>query len=122
MRPRILSLLIVLTIILVVPALITSCIKTVNATELLTDDGSQAVAASQDSIPAATTDGTSISIVDGLFDWQTIAMLVLACLSTIFATAWRKAARVIHAIDDALQNDGKIDKAELGKIIKAWKG
>jgi len=121
-----LSLMLVLVMILVVPAVITSCTKAVaqtGATTVQTD--STAVANDSGSTAVAPDSGnvlTQIFSSTDVFSWQNILVVVLGILSTIFATLWKRARNAITAIDEALSNDGKIDKAELTKIIAAWKG
>lgn len=138
MRPRIFSLLLVLSVILIAPAIITSC-EQANATQkehvYLADAGTQTqidqLAPDQTEIEnsAQTVTPTSdltqdlvtlFTSKDG-FTWQNILVVILAILSTFFAVLWKRATRVIEELNKSLQ-DGKIDKAELQRIIAAWKG
>ena len=138
MRPKIFSLLLVLSIILIAPAAITSCVEKAQADQkehvYLADAGdTAAVAVTADQVSTVTptaveyqkTTGTDLTSLfasdDGLFSWQNILVMILGILSTFFAVLWKRAKNVIHEIDAALQNDGRIDKAELTKIIAAWK-
>lgn len=134
MRPRIFSLLLVLSVILIAPTVIVSCDQA-NAAQkehvYLADAGTQTqinqLAPDQAEIEYTATpttqDGLSqiISQDADVFSWQNITVLVLGILSTIFAVLWKRASKVIQAISDSLQ-DGKIDKNELQRIIAAWKG
>jgi len=131
MRPtRIFSLLLVLCTILVAPAVITSCSKASAQTEQFAQSNDETTAAyaelnkTQTVTPTAdlTQDiGAILVPADGLFSWQNIAVLILGILSTFFAVLWKRATKVIEAINQSLQ-DGKIDKKELQRIIAAWKG
>lgn len=126
MKPKFLFLMFVLSLILLAPAVVTSCVDQVNATEVsATADDSQA-ALSADTTYSAPEANAEVKQDGGLigtdmFSFQSIAVLVLGLLSTIFATLWRRASNVIHQVDAALK-DGKIDKVELNRIIQAWKG
>lgn len=138
MRPRIFSLLLVLSTILIAPAIITSCDQA-NAAQkehvYLADAGTQTqidqLAPDQAEIEnsAQTVTPTSdltqdlvtlFTSKDG-FTWQNILVVALAILSTFFAVLWKRATNTINEISKSLQ-DGKIDKTELQRIIAAWKG
>ena len=142
MRPIIFSLLLVLSVILIAPTVIVSCDQA-NAAQkehvYLADAGSTAASAllvnqvstvtpteyeyKEQTVSPTETDLASLFTADdGLFSWQNIVVIVLGILSTFFAVLWKRAKSVIHEIDAALQNDGRIDKVELQRIIAAWKG
>ena len=144
MRPRIFSLLLVLSTILIAPAIITSC-EQANAAQkqhvylaCATNTAAAAVLVTmQETATPTTTEteyqaqtvtptdqagdvGSLITGSDG-FGWQNITILILGILSTFFAVLWKRAKMVIQEINESLK-DGKIDKAELQRIIAAWKG
>lgn len=58
--------------------------------------------------------------LDGLRDWKTWVAFALLILSTLFGALWRRARSTIDELAAALE-DGTISKAELKKIIDAWK-
>ena len=125
MRPRIFSLLLVLSVILIAPTVIVSCDQA-NAAVYLADAGTQTqinqLAPDQAEIEnSAQTVTATVDVSADVFSWQNILVIVLGILSTIFAVLWKRASKVIQAISDSLQ-DGKIDKNELQRIIAAWKG
>ncbi len=71
-------------------------------------------------------DGGEIVIEDdsgasNYFSWENILIAVFGIISTIFGAKWKRARDTITVIDDALK-DGNVDKAELSRIIKTWKG
>ncbi len=57
---------------------------------------------------------------DNWFNWHSIINLLLLALSTLFASLWQRAKKVIRAIDNALE-DNTINTEELKNIINAWK-
>jgi hypothetical protein len=122
-----LSLMLVMTMILVVPASITSCVKSANATETIaetiagTDVGTDVGTDGTAAVDVAATTATVTTSLDGLLGWQNITIMALGILSALFAGLWKKARNVIAAVDEALQ-DGTVSKPELAKIIAAWKG
>lgn len=58
--------------------------------------------------------------LDELRDWKTWVAFALLILSTLFGAMWRRARSTIDELAAALE-DGTISKAELKKIIDAWK-
>lgn len=141
MRPRILSLMLVLCTILIAPAAITSC-EQANAAQkehvYIADAGTTSVdtvLATPGTANQADTEYTAQSVTptdstqdigaaltgsDGLFNWQNILVMILGVLSTFFAVLWKRAVNTINEVSKSLQ-DGRIDKAELQRIIAAWK-
>lgn len=111
----------VMAVILIAPATITSCVEQANATEVALTAAVPVAELSTDTLEVSPAPVAQVTEAEGVFSYQNIILIALALLSTVFATLWRRASAVIHQIDEALK-DGKIDKAELNKIIQAWKG
>jgi len=122
MRTKYLHLVMVMMLVLVAPATITSCLQKAHAQEqVVATSDTLTVAADVPSVADSATAVVSQETSDNLFSWQNILITFLGIFSALFATLWKRARNVIAAIDEALK-DGRVDKVELNKILKAWKG
>ena len=128
---RLFNLLVVLMLVLVAPATITSCLQNVCAstdTAIVASTlqqaqggaGTATVAADTVITPVAQLVATPDAKAEEFFSWQNIVIVALGIFSTLFAALWNRARNVILAIDEALA-DGRVNRTELDKILKAWK-
>ena len=57
----------------------------------------------------------------GLFGWQNILIAILGIFATLFGSLWKRARSTLSAINEGLE-DGSLTKAEIATIVRVWKG
>lgn len=126
MKNKFVSLIFGLMVILIVPAVTSSCVETgerdkTEQAAFQSEVNNNFVLVQDETIENGEEVIEADSGLSGYFSLQSIINLVFLILSVAFGTLWKRAKNVLEAINDGLEDDN-LTRVEIARIVNAWKG